>query len=179
MLVFMAGRSAVLTRSPKLTKASSVGESTIGDILLRVSLCLVVLNKIPAEHFLFPYRTEPLTPLWTLCVTGSNQALQSSVTTGLCTAISCHRVSRTAPLTTPSSPSGVPSRSSSGSTTGAKTTSTTSHSTCSRRGASRNEFHRFCNSITSSLTWTGTCAMYRLPLPAPPDHTFLASPSSG
>ena len=39
----------------------AVRESTIGDTLLRVSECLVVPNEIPAEHFLFPYRTEPLT----------------------------------------------------------------------------------------------------------------------
>jgi len=58
--------SAVLTRSSKLTRASLVGESTIGDTLLMISGCLVVLNEIPAEHFLFPYRTEPLTPWWPL-----------------------------------------------------------------------------------------------------------------
>jgi len=65
MLVFLAGCSEKLGSRNKiieLTKASSVGESTIGDTLLRVSGCLVVLNESPAEHFLFPYRTEPLTP---------------------------------------------------------------------------------------------------------------------
>jgi len=116
----------------------AVRESTIGDTLLRVSECLVVPNEIPAEHFLFPYRTELLTPWQPLYVAGSNQALRSPVTTGLRTAISSQRVSRTAALTTPcssliptpeptpiqSSQSGAPIRSSSGSTTGSKTTST-------------------------------------------------------
>jgi len=85
-----------------------------------------------------------MTPWCPLYMTGSNQALRSSVTDGLRTAISSHRVSRTAPSTTPSTSSiptpgptltqssarGAPSRSSSGSTIGRKTTSTTWHSTC-------------------------------------------------
>ena len=111
----------------------------VEDTLLRVNGCLVVLNESPAEHFLFPYRTELLTPWWPLYMTGSNQALRSSVTAGLRTAISSHRVSCTAPSTMlstssiptpgptliPSSPRGALSRSSSGSTTGGKTTSAT------------------------------------------------------
>ena len=159
----------------------------VEDTLLRVNGCLVVLNESPAEHFLLPYRTEPLTPWWPLYVTGSNQALWSSVTTGLRTAISSHRVSRTAPSTTlstssistsgptpiRSSPRGAPSRSSTGSTTVGKTTSTTWHSTCSWRGVRRNAFRRFFNSFTSSLSQTGTFAMCRLSLPATRDHTIL------
>ena len=52
-----------------------------------------------------------------------------------------------------------------------KTTSTTWHSTCSRRCARQNAFHRSCNSFTSSLTPTGTCAMCHLPPAATTDHT--------
>jgi len=46
-----------------------------------------------------------MTPWWPLYVTGSNQALRSSVTAGLRITISSHRVSRTAPSTTPSTSS--------------------------------------------------------------------------
>jgi hypothetical protein len=69
------------------------------------------------------------------------------------------------------SPRNAPSSSSSGSTTGTKNTSTNSHSTCVRGGARRNEFHRFCNSFTLSLTRTGTCAICHPLLLAPSDHT--------
>jgi len=51
----------VLTRPSKLTNASSVGESIIGDTLLRVSGCLAVLNASLGKHFLFLLRTEPPT----------------------------------------------------------------------------------------------------------------------
>jgi len=45
----------VLTRPSKLTNASSVGESIIGDTLLRVSECLAVLNA-SGETFLVPVK---------------------------------------------------------------------------------------------------------------------------
>ena len=50
-----------LTGPSKLTRASSFGESIIGDTLLRVSGCLAVWKEGLAGHFLFPYGTEPLT----------------------------------------------------------------------------------------------------------------------
>jgi hypothetical protein len=40
----------VLTRPSKLTRASSVSESTIGDTLLRFSGCLAVLNERDREY---------------------------------------------------------------------------------------------------------------------------------
>jgi len=48
-------RAALLTKP----RASSVGESIVGDILLRVSGCLTVLNESLGKHSLFPLRTEP------------------------------------------------------------------------------------------------------------------------
>jgi hypothetical protein len=122
----------VLTRRSRLMRASSVGESTIGDTLLSVSECLAVLNEGPAEHFLFPHRTEPPTHWQASYMPGSKPALRSSVIAGVHTGISTVRVTRTALSTTastgsirkpgttqiPSSPRGVASRSSSGSTTG-------------------------------------------------------------
>ena len=117
-----------------------------------------------------------MTPWCPLYMTGSNQALRSSVTAGVRTAISSHRVSRTAPSTTPSTsstptPGPTPSRSSSANTTGGKSTSTTWHSTCSCRGARRKAFHRSCNFLTSSPTLIGTCAMCPLLLTATRDQT--------
>ena len=55
-------RPAVVTRPSKLTRACSVSENTIGGTLLRASGCSVVSNVSLAEHFLFQYLTEPLTP---------------------------------------------------------------------------------------------------------------------
>jgi len=51
-------RLVVLTRPSILTRASSVGESIIGNTLLRVSGCLAVSNESPGKHSLFPLRTE-------------------------------------------------------------------------------------------------------------------------
>jgi len=42
-------------------RASSVGGSTVGDILLRVSVCSVVLNDNPAKHSLFSVPDTPMT----------------------------------------------------------------------------------------------------------------------
>jgi len=47
-------RLVVLTRPSKLTRASSVGESILGDTLLRVCGCLAVSNESLGKHFLFP-----------------------------------------------------------------------------------------------------------------------------
>jgi hypothetical protein len=62
MLEFLEGSSekrVVLIRPSKLTRARSVGQSTVEVTLFRVSGCLAVSNDGPAEHFLFPSRTEP------------------------------------------------------------------------------------------------------------------------
>ena len=72
----------VLIRSSRLTTARSVGASTIEGTPFRVSGCLAVLNEGPAEHFLFPYRTEPPTRWWLLYVNGSNQALRLRYVSG-------------------------------------------------------------------------------------------------
>ena len=53
--------TVVVIRSSRLMRARSVGASTIEGTLFRVSGCLAVSNEGPAEHFLFPYRTEPPT----------------------------------------------------------------------------------------------------------------------
>ena len=148
-------KSVILTRLSKLTRASSVGESIIGDTLIRVNGCLAVLNESPAEHFLFPYRTEPPTHWWLLHMTGSNQATRSSLATGVRTAISVLRVAcitlRTTassswiltpgPTPKPSTARRVASRLSSVNTSAGKTTNTVWHTTCSRRGASHEACH--------------------------------------
>jgi hypothetical protein len=54
-------RSAVLTRPFRSTRASAVGENTIGETLLRASGCLAESNAGTVEHFLFPYPIEPPT----------------------------------------------------------------------------------------------------------------------
>ena len=113
-------KSVVLIKSSKLTAAKSVGLST----LFRVSGCLAVPYEDPAEHFLFPSRTEPPTPWRLFYVNGSNQARRSSAIAGVRIAISTPWVTRTAPSTvpytssiqilgttpTPSSPRGIASR---------------------------------------------------------------------
>jgi len=125
-----------------------------------------------------------MTPWWPLYVTGSNQALRSSVTAGLRTAISSHRVSRTAPSTTPST-SSIPTPGPTltieytwravkfflGQYNSGEDYEYHWHSTCSWRGERRKAFHRLCNSSTSSLTLIWPCAMYRLHLTATRDRT--------
>jgi len=84
--------SVILTRPSRLTTASSVGESTLGDTLLRVSGRSAVLKEGPVEHFLFPYRTGPPTHWRPSYMSGLNSALRSSVIAGVRTAISTLRV---------------------------------------------------------------------------------------
>ena len=79
------------------TRASSVGENTIGDTLLMASGCLAESDAGPVEHFLFPYPIESPTHWRTLSVLGSNPALRSSMIAGLRIGISSFRVTRTAP----------------------------------------------------------------------------------
>jgi len=62
-------RAALLTRP----RASSVGESIVGDILLRVSGCLTVLNESLGKHSLFPLRTTANTLMDIIRDCGSNR----------------------------------------------------------------------------------------------------------
>jgi hypothetical protein len=64
MLVFMEGCSEKIgspNKNVEIDESNSVGLSTTGDTLSRVSGCLAVLNEGPAEHFFFVFRIEQLT----------------------------------------------------------------------------------------------------------------------
>jgi len=96
----------VKVRGPN--KTVEIGESKFGrvniirDALLRISVCLAVLNDSGGKHFLFPYWSEPPTHIWPTYVTRSNPALRLSVIVGVRTAISVFTVTRNVLWTTAS-----------------------------------------------------------------------------